>query len=447
MSGRMQPNLRYYNKIFQEVYGSRISLNRCLGSGAQAVVYSLRGVHGAQVCKIVDVKKVVQNMTQDSPLPPAYFQAEIDRIAGYAENEIKVMQALDSCPNAVGLLDSRRWEDPQDAQHIVYCIRMRRQVPLLLPTAKLALAVKLEGCSPEEFVAFVAEGIVKVILELEKIKTLHRDIRPANIMLDWLDWKTFDSYRYTGRFEITGHPEEQLTVKLSDFGIARRVAEFETGVTAMGSNIAPELLAGGRLVGSESDIYSLSVTMKTLFEILQTTPSAEMTRLLDRMLVSDPRQRATPQQVQTALQQWSPAADVKTAPARASALPQTKTDHMVSLYKEGRLWEARQLAQNLPESKRAHLLLAQAAATPEERARELRKAVQRGSAFGAYQLGLELFPKNSKLAVSLLQLARESGFAPARQTMEALFHGKGAAAGIDFQKAFCRELDQPTLLR
>ena len=100
----------------------------------------------------------------------------------------------------------------------------------------------------------IAADVARALFDAHQRGIVHRDIKPENILLP------------------AGAAADHLSIKLSDFGIARSVDQSESlAVTQAGSLIgtpfymSPEQCKGGGEIGPQSDIYALGVTM---FELL-----------------------------------------------------------------------------------------------------------------------------------------------------------------------------------
>ncbi len=100
----------------------------------------------------------------------------------------------------------------------------------------------------------IAANVARALLDAHQRGIVHRDIKPENILVP------------------AAAEDGQLSIKLSDFGIARSVDQSESlAVTQAGSLIgtplymSPEQCKGGGDIGPPSDIYALGVTM---FELL-----------------------------------------------------------------------------------------------------------------------------------------------------------------------------------
>ncbi|GAB0103981.1 hypothetical protein JMUB6875_29550 [Nocardia sp. JMUB6875] len=105
------------------------------------------------------------------------------------------------------------------------------------------------GGVPVEVAAHIAVGAARGLDEAHRIGVLHRDVKPANILLE----------------SRAGQPDR---VYVTDFGIARPLVEAdkltESGtVVATLSYAAPEMLAG-QTVDQRADVYALGCTLHEL---------------------------------------------------------------------------------------------------------------------------------------------------------------------------------------
>lgn len=134
-------------------------------------------------------------------------------------------------PNVVGALEHGTC--PRTGLHFIALELVEGQ------TAEDMLAVR--GALPEAEALNIALGIAQALTCLEQEGIIHRDVKPANILVD-----------------AAG------SAKLADFGVAKLLQA--TSLTAAGAvlgtphYIAPEL-AIGDLVDHRSDLYSLGVTL------------------------------------------------------------------------------------------------------------------------------------------------------------------------------------------
>ncbi|MBM4459353.1 MAG: FHA domain-containing protein [Chloroflexi bacterium] len=108
----------------------------------------------------------------------------------------------------------------------------------------LAHVIKQRGALPWQEALDLARQVASGLQEAEALQIVHRDVKPANILVD-----------YRGR------------AKLADFGIAQSLVHTgttQTGVLGTPTYISPEQ-ANGEEVDIRSDIYSLGAT---IFEML-----------------------------------------------------------------------------------------------------------------------------------------------------------------------------------
>ena len=102
-----------------------------------------------------------------------------------------------------------------------------------------------DGPQPEARVVHLVEQVCASLAEAHRIGLVHRDVKPANVMLC-----------ERGRFYDV--------VKVLDFGLVKELgAEDDAGVTKVGHivgtphYIAPEGVSGASTVGPRSDVYAV----------------------------------------------------------------------------------------------------------------------------------------------------------------------------------------------
>ena len=99
--------------------------------------------------------------------------------------------------------------------------------------------VKRKRLQEEEACRFVQQ-IVSGVEYIHKVKICHRDLKPENLLLD-----------------------DQNNIKIVDFGLSNMYGDGETLKTACGSPCyaAPEMIAGKRYHGLNSDIWSTGIIL------------------------------------------------------------------------------------------------------------------------------------------------------------------------------------------
>ncbi len=136
-----------------------------------------------------------------------------------------------------------------------------------VPGAELGRYTRPPRLLPEGLVLQVCERIARALAHAHRRGVVHRDVKPANVLVDW----------------------PTNTVKLTDFGLARLVDGMNTATgMLLGSPayMAPEQLAG-MVPTPGTDLYALGVT---LFELLTGQPAYQgqsMGELL-RQVAHDP---------------------------------------------------------------------------------------------------------------------------------------------------------------
>ncbi len=137
----------------------------------------------------------------------------------------------------------------------IYYVSQDQETPFLameLMNGSLAAPLK-HGPLPFPTVMDIAIQVVEALKASYQLDVVHGDIKPSNLLVDRLG-----------------------TVKLSDFGLARRIDLNETteiGLRGTPNYLSPEILAGGA-PSRRSDMYALGIT---LYELTFGTPPQNLT--------------------------------------------------------------------------------------------------------------------------------------------------------------------------
>jgi serine/threonine protein kinase len=201
----------------QRLVAGRYRLRGLLGQGAMGMVWEAYDEH---LHRRVAVKQV--KLAQGIP------EREADELRERALREARAI-AVVSHPNVITLHDVVR----EDGEPFV--------VMEYIPAASLAQVLRANGPLDPIQAAVVADAIAAGLQAAHEAGITHRDVKPGNVLV-----------AHDGR------------VKLTDFGIARNVAEHtltRTGIM-LGSPayIAPEIASGGE-VTPRSDLWGLGATL------------------------------------------------------------------------------------------------------------------------------------------------------------------------------------------
>jgi eukaryotic-like serine/threonine-protein kinase len=204
----------------QRYLAGRYRLEEVLGRGATGTVWA---AYDEMLHRRVAVKEV--------PPPPGMPQAEADALRERTLREARAIAVL-SHPNVVTLFDVVR----QDGEPFV--------VMELLPSCSLATLIGDRGPLDVPGAALVGYAVASALQAAHGAGITHRDVKPGNVLL--------------------GTGADDGRIKLTDFGIARNVAESamtQTGMT-LGSPafIAPEVASGGQVTPA-ADLWGLGATL------------------------------------------------------------------------------------------------------------------------------------------------------------------------------------------
>ena len=160
--------------------GSEYNFTGNLGKGAFATVYRIQTKREGHMfaAKEIDKKRFVKNGILDIKF----------------DNELKIMSSLKH-PNIVEYIDCQRYED------WIYIIME------YVPHGELSQELRDRGSLPEPQVQQIVRQILHALHYLHRRGVTHRDIKPDNILIA---------------------SREPLTVKLSDFGLSKSVADQDT---------------------------------------------------------------------------------------------------------------------------------------------------------------------------------------------------------------------------
>jgi eukaryotic-like serine/threonine-protein kinase len=209
----------------ERVIAGRYRLHHVLGNGSMGTVWS---AYDEFLHRKVAVKEVL--------LPPGIPADEADALRERTVREARAI-AVVSHPNVVTLHDIARHEGEPFV------------VMELVPSRSLAEFVREQGPLNPKQAAAVADAVAAALGAAHQAGITHRDVKPGNVLVG-----------------------DSGQIKLTDFGIARNVAETtmtSTGIM-LGSPafIAPEV-ASGQEVTPAADLWSLGAT---LFAVLEGHP-------------------------------------------------------------------------------------------------------------------------------------------------------------------------------
>ena len=157
--------------------------------------------------------------------------ASADTLARF-EREVQLTSAL-THPNTIAVYDYGRTEDGIFYYAMEY-----------LPGIPLDRLIKDDGPQPAARVVHLLKQICASLAEAHKVGLVHRDVKPANMML----------CERGGLYDV---------VKVLDFGLVKEVSTDDAGLTAahhiVGTPLymAPESINGSSTVDARSDVYAV----------------------------------------------------------------------------------------------------------------------------------------------------------------------------------------------
>ncbi|NUR58975.1 MAG: serine/threonine protein kinase [Catenulispora sp.] len=225
--------------------GGRYRLSHRLGSGGYGRVWL---AHDTVLAADVAVKEVL--------LPPSLSADELGIRLARAEREARNAARLRGHPNVVAVYD------------VVVEAGVPWTVMQLVRGRSLAEQLVAGGPLSPEQAARVAEGLLRALSAAHQAGLLHRDVKPANVLL-----------------------ADDGMVLLTDFGIA--VSAEDPGLTAAGAVVgSAEYLAPERVRGQDagppSDLFSLGVTLYEAVEGLSPFRRAETAASFGAVLLDTP---------------------------------------------------------------------------------------------------------------------------------------------------------------
>ncbi|GAB2854310.1 serine/threonine-protein kinase [Lentzea nigeriaca] len=201
----------------ERLIAARYRLLHLLGQGSMGTVWA---AHDEVLRRQVAVKGILR--------PPGMPAAAADELRERTMREARAVAAL-SHPNLVTLYDVVQHDgDPYVVMELV-------------PSRSLGEVLQEQGCLTEKQGAAVLDAVAAALAAAHRAGITHRDVKPGNVLI-----------------------ADDGRVKLTDFGIARNVAEAT--MTARGitlgtpAYIAPEVAQGGD-VSEAADRWSLGATM------------------------------------------------------------------------------------------------------------------------------------------------------------------------------------------
>lgn len=235
-----------------------------IGHGGMATVYR---AHDPRLGRDVAVK-VIHPHLRDSLEVAHRFSVEAKAVAKLHH------------PNIVEVFDVSGEDEPE--QYLVV---------ELLRGLTLRKLLQEHGALPPEVAAAIAVDLLQALAHAHAAGVIHRDVKPENVIVE---------HRVAGSGATSSAPGERVSVKLTDFGIAKLLDA--QGVTSTGqvlgspAHMAPEQIEGGD-VDVRADVFGLGVL---LYEAMVghlpfegSNPAQVLRRVLDGTYPSAEHERPT----------------------------------------------------------------------------------------------------------------------------------------------------------
>ncbi|NUT48321.1 MAG: protein kinase, partial [Saccharothrix sp.] len=227
----------------ERLIGGRYRLRHVLGRGAMGTVWA---AHDEVLRRDVAVKEILR--------PPGAPDDEAEVLRERTLREARSAAAL-AHPNLVTLYDVVQ----VDGEPYV--------VMELVPSSSLAEVVRQRGPLTDVQGAVVADAVAAALEAAHRAGITHRDVKPGNVLV-----------------------ADDGRVKLTDFGIARNVAEAtltSRGITlGTPAFIAPEVAAGGA-VSFAADQWSLGATVFAAMTGQQPYEGANVLQTINQVVHGD----------------------------------------------------------------------------------------------------------------------------------------------------------------
>ena len=204
---------------------ARYELGASLGAGGMARVVK---AHDTVLHRDVAIKMIPRDVAEHAdPALTARFVAEGRVAAGVTHRNLVTIY------------------DAGDSDGFLYLVTE------YVPGTNAAQLLEREGPLPVDRVVDISSQLLDALAAAHAAGIVHRDVKPANVLID-----------------------PKGTVKLADFGIAKRLDDLEAALTSHGEfvgtprYVAPEQAAGERATPA-TDLYATGVLM---YELLAGTP-------------------------------------------------------------------------------------------------------------------------------------------------------------------------------